>query len=355
MSKADRPQTAVHRYKRILIVRLDRIGDVILSTPVIKAVRDAYPDSYIACMVRPYAADIITGNPHLNEVMIYDKDGRHKSFLETLRFSNELRSKKFDLAILLHPTTRTHMVAFLAGIPERIGYNRKLGFLLTKRIPHTKQFGLRHERDYALGLLRYIGIEPRDKTLHVPINEASERKIKDILRVEGVKDADTVVVLNPGASCPSKRWQAERFAQVGDRLADKYGARIVIIASSQDKAFGDKVASMMKKGCTNLSGKTTVADLASLLKRAKLFISNDSGPVHIACAVGTPVIDIFGRNDRGLSPVRWGPTGGRDVVLHKEVGCDVCLAHNCKIGFKCLEAITVNEVLAAAESILGDR
>ncbi|MBN1527106.1 MAG: glycosyltransferase family 9 protein, partial [Candidatus Omnitrophica bacterium] len=169
----------------------------------------------------------------------------------------------------------------------------------------------------------------------------------------GIREGGAVIAVHPGASCPSKRWSAERFAQAADRIAERYDARVVIIASEKDRVFGDKVASLMKRPPLNLSGKTSVADLASVLKRARLFISNDSGPVHIACAVGTPVVDIFGRNDRGLSPRRWGPTGANDIVLHKEVGCEVCLAHNCKLGFKCLDAITVDEVVGAAEKILG--
>lgn len=324
-----------------------------MSTPVIKAVRDAYPNSYIAFMVQPYSADVVSGNPYLNEVIVYDKDGEHKSLLKTIQFAIGLRNRGFDLALLLHPTNRTHMIAFLAGIPERIGYDRKLGFLLTKMIPHTKQFGLKHERDYALDIVRYIGIEPADKSLYMPINELSERRVKQLLAERGIASGEKVVVLHPGASCPSKRWKPERFALVADKLADKYGVKIVIISSSQDKAFGDAVASLMRKPYANLSGQTSVADLASVLKRGQLFISNDSGPVHIACAVGTPVISIFGRNDRGLSPLRWGPTGSRDIILHKEVGCEICLAHNCRIGFKCLEAITVEDVVSAAGRILG--
>lgn len=340
-------------YKKILIVRLDRIGDVILSTPVIKAVRDAYPDSHIACMVRPYALDIVRGNPCLDEVIVYDKDGAHKSLLNTARFAAGLRKKKFDLAILLHPTNRTHLIAFLAGIPARVGYDRKFGSLLTKRIPHTKQLGLKHEADYALDMLRHIGIEPGEKRLHVPVHAESERKVKALFASAGIGEGDTVIAVHPGASCPSKRWRAERFAQAADRLAKAHSARVVIIASANDRAFGDKVASLMKAKALNLSGKTSVADLASVLKRSRLFISNDSGPVHIACAVGTPVVDIFGRNDRGLSPRRWGPTGKDDLVLHKEVGCSVCLAHICKRGFACLDAITVDEVVEAAGKILG--
>ena len=350
--KIRNPKSEIRKYKRILIVRLDRIGDVILSTPVIRAVRDAYPDSHIACMVRPYALDIVRGNPCLDEVIVYDKDAAHKSFWKTVRFAADLRKKKFDLAILLHPTNRTHLIAFLAGIPVRVGYDKKLSALLTKRIPHTKQLGLKHEVDYALDMLRCVGIEPRDRKLCIPVHEESERKVKAVFASNGIRESDTVIAVHPGASCPSKRWSAERFARVADRLTEGYNAKVVIIASEKDRAFGDKVASLMKGPSLNLSGKTSVADLASVLRRAKLFISNDSGPVHIACAVGTPVVDIFGRNDRGLSPRRWGPTGANDVVIHKEVGCEVCLAHNCKLGFKCLDAITVDEVVEAGERIL---
>lgn len=338
--------------KKILIVRLDRMGDVVLSTPVIKTVREAYPDSYIAFMVRPVCRDIVEGSPYLDEVIIYDKEGGEKGLIGNAKFILGLKRKKFDTAIVLHPTTRTHLVAFLAGIRERVGYDRKMGFLLTKRIPHLKHLGLRHEIDYTLDLLRYIGLEPKVKELYMPINSRSEEKVADIFKRHGVKESDKVVVINPSASCVSKRWSAERFAKVADKLAEHRGARIIIISGVSDKNFGDNVANAMRKSRVNLSGKTSVGDVASLLKHSSLFISNDSGPVHIACAVGTPVIAIFGRSDRGLSPLRWGPTGEGDIVLHKDAGCGLCLAHNCKSGFKCLKAVTVEDVLGAAETIL---
>ena len=122
-----------YRYKRILIVRTDRIGDVLLSTPVIKALRDAWPYAYIAMIVSPYAKEIVEGNPYLDEVIIYNKDGKHRSALRTIKFALNLKKKKFDLAVILHPTNRVHLVSFLAGIKRRIGYDRKLGFLLNKK------------------------------------------------------------------------------------------------------------------------------------------------------------------------------------------------------------------------------
>ena len=338
--------------KRIIIVRMDRIGDVVLSTPVIKAVRNAYPDSHIAVLVRPYAREVVEGNPYIDEVITYDKSEKEKGLFGKIMFIVGLRNKKFDLAIILHPKNSSHILAYLAGIPKRLGYDKKLGIFLTKKIPHTKQYGLKHEIDYALGLLRYIGIESSDKSLHVPVNKSSEERIKGIFDKNGISQNDPVITIHPAASCRSRRWKLERFVKVSDVLAKKYGARIIIISGPDDKAMGDRVAELMKSRALNLSGKTSVSDIVSILRRSKLLISNDSGPVHISCAVGTPVISIFGRNDRGLSPERWGPVGSRDIALHKDVGCEICLAHNCKLGFKCLDMISVADVLLAGERIL---
>ncbi|MFA5085561.1 MAG: lipopolysaccharide heptosyltransferase II [Candidatus Omnitrophota bacterium] len=342
--------------KRIIIVRMDRIGDVVLSGPAIKAVRDAYPDSRIAVLVRPYAREAVDGNPYIDEVITYDKRGKEKGLFGKIRFISNLRHKRFDLAVILHPNNSSHIVAYLAGIPKRLGYDKKLGVLLTKKIPHTKQYGLKHEIDYNIDLLRYIGIKGSDKSLHLPVNKASEERINNLFNKNGISRKETVITIHPAASCRSKRWSTERFAKISDILAEKYGARIVIISGpGGDKTVGDNVAKLMKSAALNLSGKTSVSDIASILRRSKLLISNDSGPVHISCAVGTPVISIFGRKDRGLSPERWGPVGKKDIVLHKDAGCVICLAHNCKLGFKCLDMISVEEVISSADQILLPR
>jgi lipopolysaccharide heptosyltransferase II len=352
-SKVRSPKSEIRKRKKILIVRTDKIGDLVLSTPVIKAVRDAYPDSHIAMMVRPYAHEIIKGNPYLDEIITYSKAKKGLGVLSDLKFIMYLRKKKFDLALILHPKNRTHIIAFLSGIPERIGYNKKLGALLTKKIPHLKQYGLKHEIDYTLDILEYAGIDCNDRKLYIAVNESSEKNVDKIFAENGISKDDTVVTVHPGSSCPSKRWAVAHFARVADALVREAKAKIVIIAGPRDKKFGDDVAALMNERALNLSCKTTVSDIVSILRRSKLFISNDSGPVHISCAVGTPVISIFGRSDRGLSPKRWRPVGARDVALHKDVGCVICESHKCKLGFKCLEAISEDEVLAAARAILG--
>jgi lipopolysaccharide heptosyltransferase II len=333
-------------------VRTDRIGDVVLSTPVIKALRDNFPDAYIAMMVSPYALDIVEDNPFLDEVIIYDKDKRHKNWFQSVGFAFGLRAKRFDLAVVLHPTNRAHITVFLAGIRRRIGFNRKCAILLTDRIKHTKQEAEKHELEYSLDLVRYLGIQPEDKKPAMFIKPQAIQWADRVLAQAGIKETDMLLALHPAASCPSKIWPAQRFAEAADELVKRYGFKVIVLAGPKDMNLAIQVIQNTRQPVLNLAGKTSVQQLAALLKRSRLFISNDSGPVHIACAVGTPVISIFGRNQKGLSPKRWGPVGPRDKVLHKEVGCEECLAHNCAKGFACLKAITVDDVIQAADSIL---
>ena len=339
-------------FKRILIARTDRIGDVLLSTPVIKAFRDAYPQAYIAMLVSPYAKEIAEGNPYLDEVLIYDKDARHKSWMASKNFAQGLKRKKFDLALILHPTNRMHLITFFAGIPRRLGYDRKLSFLLTDKIKHTKHLGEKHETEYALDFARYFGIEPKEKSLYMPVKKESEAWANNLLKENNVTQSNRLIVINPTASCPSKIWPTERFAEVANRLILEYQAKIAIIASLKDSGLTQSTIRDIHSLVIDLTGKTSLSQLASLLKRSQLFISNDSGPVHIASALGVPVISIFGRNQKGLSPRRWGPVGKRDIFLHKPVGCIECLAHNCVKEFACLKAITVDDVLKAVDTIL---
>jgi heptosyltransferase-2 len=349
------PPSTIHpigNFNRILIVRTDRVGDVILSTPIIRALRAAYPDAYIAMMVSPYAAEAVEGNPFLDEAIIYDKDGKHKSWLRSAKFSRRLKKKRFDLALVLHPTNRVHLLTFFAGIKKRIGYNRKLGFLLTGRLEHKKQLGEKHESEYVLDFARYLGIEPEDKSLFMPVKEEARRWRDEFFSAQGIAVRDKLLAVHPGASCPSKLWPAERFAAAADALAEKYGFKVLIIAGPKDVAVADAMQAKMRFTSLNLAGKTSLSQLAAVLERCGLLISNDSGPVHVAAALGTPVVAVFGRSQKGLSPKRWGPLGGKSKVVQKNIGCLECLAHRCEKGFACLEAISVEDVLSAAEEIL---
>lgn len=338
--------------KKILITRTDRMGDVVLSTPALKAVREHFPKSHIAVLVRPYTKECIEGNPYIDEIIIYDKYGKHKKPLDSFKFAMDLKKKRFDLAIALHPTNRVHLTLFLAGIPERIGYNKKLGFLLTKRIPHEKQHGQKHELDYTLDVIKALGVDPVNKALHMPLKKETQEEMDKRLLEAGISKKDKIITIHPSSSCPSKKWPAERFSRVADRLIEEYNIKVVLIAGAGNKNDSLIVKRCMKHKAVDFSGETSIPELASLLKRSDLFISNDSGPVHVASAVGTPAIVIFGRKDKGLGPKRWGPTGKSDIILHKDAGCIQCLAHNCAKEFLCLKMIKEDDVIKAVKACI---
>ena len=341
--------------KRILVIRLDRLGDVVLSTPVLTALRGQFPHAFIAMMVRDACRDAVQGHPALDELIVYEKEGAHRSAWATIRFARALRRYDFDTALVLHPSNRSHWLPWLARIPVRIGYDRKAGRLLTHRLPHRKQEGAKHEAVYTLQMLRVFGITPGEPKPVIVVQEAAASRAEALLREASITPEEPLIAVHPSASCVSKRWMPERFAQVADRLTMERGARICVIAGEADARYAEHMTQAMHQPALNLAGRLSVAETAAVLKRCRLLISNDSGPVHVAAAVGTPVVDIFGRNQAGLSPQRWGPLGEGHVVLHKEVGCVTCLAHECDIKFLCLTSLTADEVYQAAVSVLERR
>lgn len=335
--------------KRILIVRTDRMGDVILSTPVIRALREAFPNAFLAMMVRPEYRSLIEGHPDLDAVIPYDKDGSERGWLGNWRFIQRLRRYELDTAVILHSTNRVILIAWMAGISRRIGYARRLPWLLTHRLAYVKKYGDRHEWEYNLDLLKLLGIVPRPHPIFVPVDPVAKGRVEAFLRGQGMVPDRPLVAIHPGASCPSKRWPADRFAAVADRLIERYRVQVVVVTGPDQREVGQSVLRKMRHWAIPAFGTLALPDLAALFQKSRCLISNDSGPVHLAAAVGTPVVAIFGRWGGGLSAVRWGPVGNHHQVLHRDVGCRPCLAHRCPIGFLCLEAISVEEVVAAAK------
>ncbi len=343
-------------FKNILVVRTDRIGDVVLTTPALEVLRQAYPKARISIMVSPLTKDIVEGNPFIDEIIVYDKRGVDRGFMNFWRFILKLKKKHFDLAINYHLKSRMNLMLFHAGIPNRVGFrNEKFGFLLTEQYPDPRVNGQRHESEYCLDLLRHIGINGHGFNLWVSVSPASEAWVDQAFQEHGILPTEKLIAIHPGASCISRRWPPERFGEVADRLAEKYRAKIVLIGSGDNQLIAREVLIAMKQPVADMTGKTTVSHLISILKRCTLLISNDSGPVHLAVGVKTPVISIFGRNQPGLAPSRWRPLGLFDIFLHKDVGCKVCRAHLCELDFKCLKSISIEEVIAAADVIFNKK
>jgi heptosyltransferase-2 len=337
------------KLKKILVMRTDRLGDVILSTPVIANLRKAYPKSHIAFLCRPYTKEVLENNPYLDEIIIYDKNKEHKNFLSSLKFCLALRKKKFDAVFILNPNNRSNIIAFLSGIPKRIGLNRKMGNLLTMRIEDRKYEGKKHELDYTLDILKEAGVPATEKQPYFPVKEESRKKIEELLIERGI-DKNDIAVIHPSASCPSKRWPEENFIKLTRLINKKTNLKVVIISAKDEKKYAEELA---KEEVFDFRGILTISDIGALLKRSKIFISNDSGPVHIAASLDVPVISIFGRSDPGLSPKRWKPLGEKSFYIHKAISCKKCLAHKCINNFLCLKMISPDEVFALIQKILG--
>ena len=334
-----------NRPVRILVTRTDRIGDLVLTTPVFSALRKRFPDAWISALVFRQHRELVEGNPAINEVLLYDKSGTEKNWIGNFLFAQKLAKIKFDLVIHMHATNRMHLLTWLAKIPIRIGYDRRLPWALTHVFKYEKKQGEKHEAAYNFDLLKPLGIVVPEKfQLHFPLSRESKEALQELL-VRGKIDLyKPIVVINPSASCPSKIWPASYFSKLCEKIAKSFDVNFILIGSTGDQSIVHDVMTKTHTKIYDWSGKLSLGVLGALLRAAVLLISNDSGPVHIATAVDTPVISIFGRNQPGLSPTRWKPLGIHDAYLWKDVGCTRCLAHLCQINFLCLESILVQDV-----------
>jgi heptosyltransferase-2 len=320
-------------YSKILIRATNWVGDAVMCLPALHCIRERFPEAHIAILAKPWVADLYRRGNVADEVIPYTA----RSFREKWRVGRSLRLRGFDCAILLQNAFEAALLAWLAGIPSRIGYNRDgRGFLLTQAIPVPKSGQIpRHERFYYLELLRRAGfIENLPDTIpaigwHKPSACA----------------APTIGV-SPGAAYGSaKRWLPERFAEAATHLAKERGASISLFGSKDERPLCEEVAALIDGvPVTNYAGQTSLAEFIELAAACDLFLTNDSGAMHIASALGVPTVAIFGATD----DVATGPTGPQTRVVREPVDCSPCLLRECPIDHRCMTRVTTDRVVQAA-------
>ncbi len=297
-------------FKNILIVRTDRMGDVVLTTPAIKALRDQFPDTRISILVAHSTQDIVLGNPYLNEVIVEDRKKEHRGFWGTLKLIRLISQKRFDLAIIYHTKRRTNLICFLAGIPYRLGYkNEKWGFLLTDPIKDDRPLGVKHEAQYCLDVLKPLGIKTGNLDLYVSVSQQGQEWLQKFLFEHKINPQDKLIAVHPGASDMARGWPPQKFAQLIEKVVQAYHCKIIFVGDKRIEDVVQEILKFYKGPYLSLIGHTRLFELISLLKRANLLFSIDSGPVHIAAGLGTPVVSIFTRNQPGINPERWRPLG----------------------------------------------
>jgi heptosyltransferase III len=331
----------------ILVIKLRYIGDVLLATPTLHAIKAARPDVRITMMVNRGTEDVLSGNPDVDEIMVLDKG----SLGAQSRLIAGLRGRQFDTVIDLTDGDRSAFLTWISGAPVRIGFNdehRWRGRYYTEVVPPVPT--VRHRIDRDLEALKPINIQAGSKKPQLWLTSEEKNRADELLHQLGIQPSQSFVILQPGARYWFKAWPPERFAELADRLTSQHGCQVLIGGSDQDLDVAQQIRQMATSNPVIMAGRTTIKQFAAIAKQSSLFVGSDSGAMHMASAVGTPVVALFGPS----SPREWGPRGGPVEVLYKEIDCRSCFHPTCTRGEEnCMKLISLEEVMTAAGHMMG--
>lgn len=330
--------------QRILVRGVNWIGDAVMTTPALAALRHHYPHAEIIMLANPLVAQLFRYHPSVDRVMVYDKKGIHHGLAGFWRMVTELRAQRFDAAVLLQNAIEAALLAACAGIPCRAGYTtdgRRL--LLNYPLPVTAADKRLHHTDYYLQLLARLGIEGGDAQLCLACDDDEQQWAAQLLH------SDNVIAINPGAAYGSaKRWLPERFALVADTLAKRYAAQILLTGGSGEIEIGRDIAAAMQCQPINMVGQTSVRQMMALLAHSRLLVTNDSGPMHVASAFAIPIVAVFGPTDHTTTC----PASSNVKIVRKQTDCAPCMLRQCPTDHRCMTAISADDVIAAACELL---
>jgi heptosyltransferase-2 len=336
--------------ERLLIRGTNWIGDVVMTLPALAAARQAFPGARIAVLAKPWVAEVYRLSPDADEVIPFEAPGRHAGIRGKLRLAGELRARRFDAAILLQNAVEAAILARLAGIPLRAGYNSDgRGLLLTHSVRRTEAVRRVHQIDYYLEMLRALGCPPADRNVRLRPGPTYDEIARTLFSRFGLDSARPLIGVAPGAAYgPAKKWFPGRFAAVADRLIDDTQAQVILFGSGGDRESTAAVQKDARHPLIDIAGQTNLQEAIALMARCALFLSNDSGLMHVAGALGIPTVAIFG----STNPLTTSPVGEKSVVIHHAVDCSPCLKPVCPTDFRCMEGIGVEEVYGAARRLL---
>ncbi len=340
--------------KKILVMRYRFIGDTVLTVPFLRNLREAYPAARIDLMLEPFSGQVIEGCPYVDRVIPFEfktihtysaaaKRGKLAGYFHYLRL---IRSERYDAAFVLKRSLSSALLVRLAGVPRRIGFATEgRGILLTDRVAYRQD---QHEVENFLDCLRVLDVPVGSTALELWPDSEGDKKASALMAQAGWKDGDFKVIIHAAASLPAKQWPLDRFAAVMTALRDRCQARFIYTGSTGDAALYRGIEKLGPFNGLNLCGVTNVRENLSVYKKADLFFGVDSGPMHMAAAVGVPVAALFGPTDER----KWGPWGEGHTVITKRLSCYPCKPHKCADN-KCMKLISVEDALDALEKHLS--
>jgi heptosyltransferase-2 len=337
-------------FNNILVIQTAFIGDAILTLPLMQVLKKNYPQSSIDVVVVPRTVDIFSHHPAISSIIPYDKRGKDNGLIGFWRLRNQLRAKNYDLIVIPHRSIRSALLAWLLKPNVRIGFDRNAGRFLFTRIVYYDP--TEHEIDRNLSLLSPLSLLINKIELPQLYPSDEDAQVVDsVLDSFGLNEENHIITVAPGTIWNTKRWPADRFATMCKQLSSECSA-VLLVGGKEDSAMCEEIAGMSKaKNVFNVAGKLSLLQSAELIKRSQVLISNDSAPMHIAVAVATPVVAIFGAT---VPEYGFAPRGAHDIVIEtKGLKCRPCSIHGgktCPIGtFECMLAITpelvVNKVM----------
>jgi heptosyltransferase II len=335
---------------RVVVRATNWLGDAVMSLPAIRAIRGVFPEAHLAVLARPWVAELYARERSIDQIIPYPA----KSFAEKREFAGRLRAARYDAALLLPNSFDSALTMWMAGIPERIGYKRDArGMLLTRAIPVPEPGDIpRHERFYYLELVRRAGLmEKFPPTEPIELDGIEAAREAGAAKLAAIGIAQPVIGVSPGAAYGNaKRWLPERFAEAAARIASERRAAVLVFGAAAERALCQQVADAIPRA-HNLAGETTLREFIDLAAACSLFLTNDSGAMHIASALGVPVAAIFGATDDATT----GPSGRHWRVLREHAECSPCLLRDCPIDHRCMTRVTTDNVVAAALQLWPSR
>jgi len=338
-------------FRSILVRGTNWIGDCVCSLPALRVIRQSFPSAKITLMVKPWVAGIYQPSKLIDYLLTYDRRGEYKGAKGFFTAVRRLKEGGYELAILFQNAFEAAALSFLARVPHRWGYATDgRGFLLTRALPVNRETLSRHHVYYYLELLRGLGIaDEAPPQMELLVDEGVRERMKRLLSHSGVDWEKPLVGINPGAAFgTAKRWLPERFAEVADRLMQSVGCPVVVVGSARERGIAREMTSSMKRPPIVLTGETTLQELIAVISLSKLFISNDSGPMHLAAALRVPTIGIFGPTDERITS----PWGKGHTVVSRQLDCRPCQLADCPTDHQCMRGITAEEVYSVAQQKL---
>jgi lipopolysaccharide heptosyltransferase II len=340
---------------KILVRATNWVGDGVMSLPALKALQERFPSAEIVMVVKPSVADLYLHHPAVNRLIVYDAAGEHRDPGGFGKLVEQIRSERFDMAVLFQNAFHAAWMAWRSRIPVRIGYGLEgRGVLLTDSVPVPPPALYGHQSNYYLQLLFRAGLIERVTPVErIPLEiENSEkawatRQLKSL----GLGGPRFLIGLTPGAAFGSaKRWLLDRYANLADRLIGALNADVLIFGSPSEKPLAEEIAHGMSHTPVIMTGETTLRQLISLLVQCRLVITNDSGPMHLAAALGLPVVAIFGSTDETAT----GPVSPLARIVKHPVDCSPCGLRECPIDFRCMKGVTVDQVHRAVLGLIKE-